>query len=95
MTWNEDGVEVDADQRTAGFSVKALGIGTSSPWSTVEDRMGVVTCGHLESDDAMLCRAVAARANYLGQDSIYIQFTVNELSSHMTYSRMNDLEVSV
>jgi hypothetical protein len=86
VTWDNQGIKYEADQRHAEIIVKQLGLS--------EQSNSVVTPGikdNGESDDKRLgvdeasqYRAIVARANYLCQDRSDIQFSVKELCRTMS-----------
>ena len=86
MTWTEEGIEYEGDQRHVEICLKELGLG--------EDSKEVTTPGEksqrknqskevLGRDESKKFRGIAARLNYLGQDRSDIQNAVKELSKCM------------
>ena len=86
VTWTNEGIQYEADQRHAEIIVRQLGLNESSN--------SVVTPGvkdngdederKLDNKEASQYRAIVARANYLCQDRSDIQFAVKELCRTMS-----------
>jgi hypothetical protein len=85
VTWTNEGIRHEADQRHAEIIVRELGLNESSN--------SVVTPGvkdnnegterKMDNKEASLYRAIVARANYLCQDRSDIQLAVKELCRTM------------
>merc|ERR1712079_979706 len=82
ITWGDDGIEYEADQRHAEIIIKQMGLR--------EESRSVVTPGEkadtkqvqserkLGPKETTLYRAMAARGNYLSQDRGDIKYAVKE-----------------
>jgi hypothetical protein len=94
VTWQEDGIEYEGDQRHVEICLKELGL--------CEDSKEVTTPGDknhrmnqsnrvLGKDESRKFRGVTARSNDLGQDRSDIQNAVKELSKAMANPTEEDL----
>jgi len=93
VTWKEDGIHYEADQRHAEIIVKQLGFKNSSnPVSTPGVKPSEENEKRLSEKEATLYRAIVARANYLCQDRSDIQFAVKELCRRMSMPTKGDWE---
>merc|ERR1711973_531261 len=87
VTWTEEGIEYEADQRHAEIIVKSLDLqadsknvttpGIRREWTPEDEK-------ELSPEDATAYRASVARGNYLAQDRTDIQYAVKELSRSMS-----------
>ena len=97
VTWTDNGIEYEADQRHSDIIISKLGYG--------KETNGVVTPGEksdnqdirregdedeMNKEDAKMYRALVARANYLAQDRTDIAFAVKELCRNMSSPRQGD-----
>jgi len=95
ITWTDQGIEYESDQRHAEIIVKQMGL--------LANAKGVMTPGirrkkeeidetELGQRESSIYRGIVARANYLGQDRSDIKFAVKELSRRMAKPRVGDIE---
>ena len=93
VTWKEDGIHYEADQRHAEIIIKQLGLRENSnqlstPGSkTLEDNER-----KLGTKESTLYRGIVARANYLCQDRTDIEFATKELCRKMAAPTVGDWE---
>ena len=97
VTYTDDGIEWEADQRHAEIIVKQMGLGAGSkgvitPGIQVKFIEGADELRELPSEEASKFRGLVARANYLSQDRGDIKFAVKELSRRMAKPRFRDVE---
>jgi hypothetical protein len=86
VTWDNQGIKYEADQRHAEIIIRQLGLNEKSN-SVVTPGMrdsGEGNDKRLDSREASQHRASVARANYLCQDRSDIQFAVKELCRTMS-----------
>ena len=82
IRWTEEGVEYEADPRQAEKSLEGLSLDDTCKARATPGQKPVVD--NLKNDKALsvedhtICRALAARANYLAQDRIDLQFSAKE-----------------
>ena len=97
ISWTDNGIEYEADQRHAEIIVKQMGLKDNSK--------GVVTPGirvnpadkcetKLGKKGASVYRGIVARANYLAQDRTDIKFAVKELSRNMSEPTIGDVDAA-
>ncbi len=90
----EEGWGYDADQRHAGYLVKALNLQDAKAVSTAgeEDKPWKQQEEYVELDASKSSeyRALAARANYLAADRPDIQYAVKELCKSMARPTVGD-----
>ena len=86
---NGVGIKYEADQRHAEIIVEAAGLQNSNSVSTPGVKEVEVGEG-TPSEEGTNYRAIAARANYLAQDRIDIQFAAKELSRNMSNPDVED-----
>jgi hypothetical protein len=85
VTWREDGIHYEADQRHAEMIIRHLGLrDNSNSLSTPGTRVQSDNEAKLGERDKTMFRAIVARANYLSQDRTDIQFATKELCRKMT-----------
>ena len=98
ITWDEEGIKYEADQRHAEIIVREL--------EMKEDSKTAITPGvkpseanpepadehELVGSEASLYRALTARANYLTQDRSDIQFATKELARGMAKPTVGDMK---
>ena len=87
LSWCQDGIRYEADQRHADIVVEELGLKDAKEVSTPGtkedvDRMLADLGPPLKPSDATLYRALAARLNYLALDRSDIQFATKEIARH-------------
>ena len=85
ITWDEEGIKYEADQRHGEIIRKQLGLeesakalltpGTKQELGTTEEELE-----ELSIKEGSSFRAMTARANYLSQDRSDLQFAVKESS---------------
>ena len=88
----ENGLEYEADQRHAEILMRDMGIDESSK-GVVTPGVSVAEAGQTGEilfGGESLCRAVAARGNYLGQDRMDMQFAAKETSRFMSKPEEQD-----
>ena len=92
VTWTEQGIVYEADQRHAEIIIRQLGLwGNSNSVVTPGVKESVEEEGRrLDSREAGQYRAIVARANYLCQDRSDIQFAVKELCRAMSEPTQGD-----
>ena len=84
VTWDDQGIMYEGDQRHAEIIVKQLGLeGANSNGTTGGKTSKCLKIKNLCSKDATMYRALTARASYLSQDRSDIKFAVKELASGM------------
>ena len=81
LTWTDEGLEFEADQRHAEIVVQMLGLGgcreVSTPGAKEEATDGDQE--PVEGEEATLFRAAAARINYLAQDRPELLYAAKEV----------------
>ena len=88
IRWTENGVEYEADPRQAEKFLEGLSLDDGCKSRATPGQKPVVE--HLENDKALSAgdhttfRALAARANYLAQDRIDLQFSAKEVCRFMS-----------
>ena len=93
ITWSDDGIEYEADQRHAELIIRHLGLKSDSkPVGSPSTKTNLQNDELLNSNDATLFRALSARANYLTQDRSDIGFAVKELCRNMAKPKNSDWE---
>jgi len=96
MTWRDDCIEYESDQRHAEIIVKQMGLqganAVSTPGVKISGKPNPDMDKELESKQATMYRGLAARANYLSQDRRDIRFAVKEISRRMAKPRVKDLQ---
>ena len=86
VTWTDNGIEYEGDQRHVEICMQNLGLEIDSRevgTPTDKDRRGVKEEEYLDQSSSTRYRGLVARMNYLGQDRSDIQFTIKELSKDM------------
>jgi len=86
VTWHQDGIKYEADQRHAVVIISQLGLkgssdGVSTPGTTADEEGGERKVGNKEATQR---RGLVARANHLCQDRSGIQVAVKELCRKMS-----------
>jgi hypothetical protein len=97
VTYTENGIEYEADQRHAEIIGKQMGLvtgskGVATPGIKTKFTEGADELRELPPPEASKYRGLVARANYLGQDRSDIKFSVKELSRRMAKPRYRDVE---
>ena len=93
ITWTNDGIGYEGDQRHVEIAMKDYGIttdskGVSTPGTKEEvDKMLLDEGGLLLAHVATECRALAARLNYLALGRLDIQYATKEVSRNLGPSR--------
>jgi len=86
-------VEYEPDQRHAEIIVASMNLSNANGVTTPGSHSSEVYVGdeeHLRGHEATLFRALAARANYLGQDRPDIQFAAKEIARKMSSPTQGD-----
>ena len=81
ITWTDEGIEIEADQRHVDIAIKQLGLEKAKAVSTagVKEKEEEEGDGEeLEREEARLYRGVAARFNFLSIDRPEIQYATKE-----------------
>ena len=93
LRWDAQGIQYEADPRHAEIIIRELGLLGSKGVSTPGVKhSGVLEEGEpLSRQDSTKFRALVARANYLAQDRVDIQFAVKELTRRMSAPDSEDL----
>ncbi len=92
LTWTEDGIEYEADQRHAEIVAKACE-GNKRNISTPgekEEESDIMDENMMTPNEASEYRARCARANYLSQDRSDVQFATKEMSKRMANPSVSD-----
>ena len=92
LTWTEDGIEYEADQRHAEIVAKACE-GNKRRITTPgekEEESDINDESLMAPNEASQYRARCARANYLSQDRSDIQFATKEMSKRMANPNISD-----
>ncbi len=86
LSWNEQGIQYEPDQRHVEIVIKALGLekGKSVVTPAVQDKLDTDSERTLEGASATLYRSLAMRPTYLAQDRPDIQFSCKELAKGMS-----------
>jgi len=101
VTWTEDGLKYEPDQRHVDIILQQLGLDSKSkslsspmlkPAEVKEEAGGD---DDLERNKATMYRALTARGLYLAQDRSDIQFAVKELSRKMSQPTVKDWKALV
>jgi hypothetical protein len=97
VTYTENGIEYEADQRHAEIIGKQMGLvsgskGVATPGMKTKFVEGADELRELPPQEASKFRGLVARANYLGQDRSDIKFPVKEVSRRMPKPRYRDVE---
>ena len=105
LTWGEQGIEYEPDQRHAEIAIRELGLEGSNPAPTPGSREDLslasvpTNAGGVEVVDespelgpreASRYRGIAARLNYLAQDRADLQYACKEASRRMSKPRDDD-----
>ena len=91
ITWTNEGIQYEADQRHAEIIVQQLGLSSESKSvNSPSTKVGLRSDDLLCDADSTMYRALAARANYLSQDRVDIGFAVKELCRNMSKPRQSD-----
>ncbi len=95
VTWEEDGIAYEADQRHAQLIVEGMGMSEAKAVTTPgvneeEPREDSEEAQELLGEDAATYRALSARANFLAQDRVDIVYAVKEASRMMAKPRKHD-----
>ena len=85
LSWTEEGLELEGDQRHADIVVDMLGLekckGTATPGIKVEEAEG--DHEELSAEEATKFRAITARINFLAQDRPELLYATTEACRHM------------
>jgi hypothetical protein len=97
VTWNENGIDYESDQRHAEIIVKELGLKPDNVKSVVtpgvkETAKEELDNEELNSHDSTKYRQLVARASYLAQDRSDIGYAVKELTRWMSKPGTKDWE---
>ena len=94
VEWNSEGIKYEADQRHADIIVEMMGLDESSKALRIlgANPNTKHNDNPFSDSDATLYRAVAARANYLGQDRSDTQFAVREVSRYMSSPTVSGMQ---
>ena len=98
ISWGEDGITYEPDQRHAELIVADLGLDEAKGVSTPGSRDDVAKClevnelepDELPSGEATRYRAICARLNYLALDRPELQYAAKEASRRMSKPRKGD-----
>jgi hypothetical protein len=92
LEWTKEGIIYEADQRHAEIIKNQMGMKDESKGVNTPGVKGISddAAQDLEPFRATKFRAIAARANYLGQDRSEIQFSVKELCRAMSCPKEDD-----
>lgn len=88
LTWTEDGITYEADQRRADIVVSEMGFTGAKSVNTPHtpedaDKVLADVGEELPPKEAAQYRALAARLNYLALDRADVQFATKEVARHM------------
>ena len=85
ITWTDEGIEYEGDQRHVEIAMQRVGIHGDSREVRipVEKRKATDESKKLEPEHATNYRGIVARLNFLGQDRSQIQYAIKELSKDM------------
>ena len=96
VTWTEDGIEYEGDQRHADICISNFGLASDSrSVNTPVDkaiRIGESDDDWLDKSESIWYRGITARMNYLPQDRSDIQFAIKEVSHAMASPRISDMK---
>ena len=85
LSWTEEGLELEGDQRHADIVVDMLGLekckGTATPGIKVEEAEG--DHEELSAEEATKFREITARINFLAQDRPELLYATKEACRHM------------
>ena len=85
VRWGGDGIEYEADPRHAEIIISELGLKGSKAVATPGVKCSTLdTAEPLAGREASQYRSLVARANYLAQDRMDIQYSVKELTRRMS-----------
>ena len=91
ITWTNEGIHYEADQRHAEIIVQQLGLTSASKSvNSPSTKVGLGSDEPMCDTDSTVYRALAARANYLSQDRVDIGYAVKELCRNMSKPRQSD-----
>ena len=96
IRWSPDGIEYEPDQRHAEIIIKEMGVEGSKPSAcpgaaeTPEEARVMAASPEMASSDATAFRGLAARLNFLAQDSPILQFAAKKVSEKMARPREAD-----
>jgi hypothetical protein len=91
VRWTSSGIEYEGDPRHAEIIISELGLKGSKPVATPGVKCTVIdTAEPLNAREASQYRSLVARANYLAQDRVDIQYTVKELTRRMSQPDSED-----
>ena len=91
MRRNSTGIEYEGDPRHAEIIISELGLKGSNPVATPGVKCTVLdTAEPLNVREASQYRSLVARANYLAQDRVDIQYSVKELTRRMSQPDSED-----
>ena len=85
MRWTPAGIEYEPDQRHAEIIIKEMGVEGAKPATcsgtteTPEEAELIAASLEMSSSDATAYRGLAARLNFLAQDSPILQFTAKHV----------------
>ena len=95
VTWTEDALEYEADQRHAELIIQELDLERARPMSTpgtIDRQPEDDDEKELTSKEATMYRRLVARLNYIAQDRPDIQYATKELCRHMADPRRGDVK---
>jgi hypothetical protein len=93
ITWKEDGIHYEVDQRHAEIIIRQLGLrDNSNALSTPGIKASDGGERRLGERETTLYRAMVARANYLSQDRTDIQFATKEICRKTAEPTIGDWE---
>jgi hypothetical protein len=89
ITWTEEGILYEADQRHAEIIIREMNLKSDSKTAVTpfEKTLGVEDDPLVESAEATQYRGIVARGNYLAQDRTDLGYAVKELSKEMSSPR--------
>ena len=96
LTWTENGIGYEADQRDADIIIKQLGLTASKPVATpaVNDNAQQLKARSSEAalprEDTAAYRGLSARLNYFAQDHADLQFAARSAAKRMSNPRPSD-----
>ena len=95
ITWTDDSITFEADQRHGEILIKALGLNDAkeviTPGITRPVDEYVNESKELDSETTTLYRACAARCNFLGLDRPDLQYSAKEVSRGMSKPTEDDM----
>ena len=95
VTWTENSLEYEADQRHAELILQELDLCSARPMSspgTIDRQPEDDDDEELTGRDATKYRRLVARLNYIAQDRPDIQYATKELRRHMSDPRKGDVK---